>query len=174
MTHALIQLASSLQRTISVASSELRQYDAEIESYRKELDRLILERDTLASYADGCRSAFAPIRRMPTEILADIFNMCSPVEIYGLADDTTPQEEILRLSHRHHLRFSQVGDLIRTHSSCAYTDLTAFLLEDIVSLVQSRNGDPKTVVHDHFRYFRLVPERDSHTHPTFLARVLVD
>ncbi|KAF7354068.1 hypothetical protein MVEN_01094200 [Mycena venus] len=106
-SNALPPETSSLQRMISASPAELERYDSEIERLHKELDRLKSERHTLASYAKGCRSVLAPIRRLPTELLAEIFEMCSPT--YTISDQTTTREEVDRVSKRHLRQLAQVS-----------------------------------------------------------------
>ncbi|KAJ7663093.1 hypothetical protein DFH06DRAFT_1189324 [Mycena polygramma] len=103
----------SFRSTILAAPTELARYDAEIERIQKILAVLVSERTALTTYAEGCRSALSPIRRVPTELwvkifdLCDIFysNLCSPLL------STTPEEEVDRLSNRHLLQLSQVSSL---------------------------------------------------------------
>ncbi|KAJ7601850.1 hypothetical protein DFH06DRAFT_378422 [Mycena polygramma] len=105
---------ASFQATISAAPDELARHDAEIEWLRSVLGKLISDRDELAQYADRCRTVLSPIRRVPTELWATIFDMCSPCAPDGednLSDTTTPEEEVNRLSQWHLLQLSQVSSL---------------------------------------------------------------
>ncbi|KAJ7806925.1 hypothetical protein B0H14DRAFT_3765410, partial [Mycena olivaceomarginata] len=86
-------------------------YDWAINSVQNELNRLSSERRTLASYTDGCRSALSPIRRVPVEVLVEIFDLCLPEGMYQLSEDTTPEEEVDRLSGWHLLQLAQVCSL---------------------------------------------------------------
>ncbi|KAJ7831409.1 hypothetical protein B0H14DRAFT_2277533, partial [Mycena olivaceomarginata] len=70
--------ASSFRTTISAIPAELDRYETEISKTSNHLNRLASERRTLASYADGCRGVFSPVRRLPAELLAEIFSMCFP------------------------------------------------------------------------------------------------
>ncbi|KAJ6551161.1 hypothetical protein B0H19DRAFT_893855, partial [Mycena capillaripes] len=54
----------------------LGRYDAEIERLQNALDLLPVERAALASHFEACRGVFSPIRRLPTELLVQIFEMC--------------------------------------------------------------------------------------------------
>jgi hypothetical protein len=99
---------STFGGTISAAPAELDRYDAEITRLEYHLKRLASERQSLVAYTDGCRSIFSPVRRLPAEILAEIFDMCSPTEIYHVSRHTTPQQEVERLSGRHLLQLAQV------------------------------------------------------------------
>jgi hypothetical protein len=100
---------SSIQTTISATPAELERYDWAINSVQKELNRLSSERRTLASYTDGCQSALSPIRRVPVEVLVEIFDLCLPEGTYQLSEDTTPEEEVDRLSGRHLLQLAQAS-----------------------------------------------------------------
>ncbi|KAJ7652464.1 hypothetical protein DFH06DRAFT_1299657 [Mycena polygramma] len=104
----------SFRSTILAAPTELALYDAEIERIQKILAGLVSERSALATYAEGCRRALSPIRRVPTELWAKIFDLCSPYlfqEVFNLSLSTTPEEEVDRLSNRHLLQLSQVSSL---------------------------------------------------------------
>ncbi|KAJ7744596.1 hypothetical protein B0H16DRAFT_1463099 [Mycena metata] len=50
------------------------------------------EKALLESYADNCRSLFSPARRLPTELLVEIFDLCSP-EFNSVEDTTTVKQE---------------------------------------------------------------------------------
>ncbi|KAJ7339029.1 hypothetical protein DFH08DRAFT_705089 [Mycena albidolilacea] len=85
---------STFGGTISAAPAELDRYDAEITRLEYHLKRLASERQSLVSSTDGCQSIFSPVRRLPAEILAQIFDMCSPIDIYHVSRHTTPQQEV--------------------------------------------------------------------------------
>ncbi|KAJ7496500.1 hypothetical protein FB451DRAFT_197274 [Mycena latifolia] len=99
---------SSFRSFIAEAPAELARYNEEIQRLQEALDALRSERSILESYADGCRSAFSPVRRLPTELLVDIFDMCAPPGADTVSDETTPQEELERLAKTYLLRPSQV------------------------------------------------------------------
>ncbi|KAJ7659165.1 hypothetical protein DFH06DRAFT_1089929 [Mycena polygramma] len=105
----------ALQSTILTAPAELARYDAEIEQLQTVLAKLMSERGALAAYVDGCRSAFSPIRRLPTELLAEIFDICSPYcsapSDHYLSESTTPEQEVDRVSNWHLLQLSQVSSM---------------------------------------------------------------
>ncbi|KAJ7501001.1 hypothetical protein B0H11DRAFT_2224846 [Mycena galericulata] len=65
------QLRRSLRST---APASLLIYDL----LREILNRMVSERAVLAEYSDGCRSLLAPVRRLPTEVLVEIFALCRP------------------------------------------------------------------------------------------------
>ncbi|KAJ7935761.1 hypothetical protein B0H13DRAFT_2261903 [Mycena leptocephala] len=98
------------RRINSAVPADLVLYNAAIERAQKPLDRSISSRDILARYADGCRSILAPIRRLPTELLVDIFEMCCPAS--RLPDATTFKEELNRLGRWHFLQLSECSRFI--------------------------------------------------------------
>ncbi|KAJ7149230.1 hypothetical protein C8R43DRAFT_888252 [Mycena crocata] len=82
----------------------LAQYDDEIERHQKTLQDLIADRSKVQDYVDGCRTVFAPVRRLPPEILGQIFMpFSSPFAVPGDA-----AEELNSLAHLDLLRLSQV------------------------------------------------------------------
>ncbi|KAJ6556638.1 hypothetical protein DFH09DRAFT_923448 [Mycena vulgaris] len=107
-THTVPPDTSHLRRVISAAPYELERHDKEIKRLQKQLKRLLSRRAALASYAHGCRSAFSPIRRLPAELLVEIFEMCSPPSAEDISPDITPSEELHRLAKHHLLQLSQV------------------------------------------------------------------
>ncbi|KAK7043370.1 hypothetical protein R3P38DRAFT_2510638 [Favolaschia claudopus] len=92
---------TGLQTVLSRVPPELALYDAEVE-------RLLCERELLASHLESCRSALAPVHRLPVELLSDIFELCFPAELYQIKDSTTYRQEIDRISHRYLLTFAHV------------------------------------------------------------------
>ncbi|KAJ7189063.1 hypothetical protein C8R46DRAFT_1244485 [Mycena filopes] len=99
---------SSFCRVAEEAPVELARYDAEIERLKESIDQLSSERATLAWYSDGCRSVASPVRRLPTELLAEIFDMCAPEGQDVISDTTTLTEEIERLAKKYLLQLAQV------------------------------------------------------------------
>ncbi|KAK7043355.1 hypothetical protein R3P38DRAFT_2883762 [Favolaschia claudopus] len=95
---------------ISAAALDVDRYDTEIEelSDQKELNRLISERRTLASYIEFCRSALSPIHRLPDELLELIFGWCFPSQAYKISSTVTPAEEVERLSRFYLIELSRV------------------------------------------------------------------
>ncbi|KAF8145768.1 hypothetical protein K438DRAFT_1735266 [Mycena galopus ATCC 62051] len=61
---------SHLESIIASSLANVARYDIEIK-------RLEAERNALQRYCDECRSVYAPVRRLPPEILAEIFSLCS-------------------------------------------------------------------------------------------------
>ncbi|KAK7043404.1 hypothetical protein R3P38DRAFT_3347557 [Favolaschia claudopus] len=99
---------SSVQATIVATPAELDRYNSEMKRVKNELQRLKSERRALLSQFEKCRSVFAPIRRLPGELLTEIFAMCRPKELYDLSKTVTPEEELDRISHLHLRQLAQV------------------------------------------------------------------
>ncbi|KAJ6535322.1 hypothetical protein DFH09DRAFT_1324939 [Mycena vulgaris] len=99
---------SSFHAIIAEAPSELSRYDSEIERLEGAIARVRSEQASLESYTDGCRSLFSPARRLPTELLADIFDMCAPPDTHELSDTTTPEEEVDRVAKIYLLQLARV------------------------------------------------------------------
>ncbi|KAJ7491765.1 hypothetical protein B0H11DRAFT_2007768 [Mycena galericulata] len=65
-----------LPSTISALSDELARYDDEISRLRAQLSTLESDRAALHAHHTACKSVLAPIRRLPTELMAGIFALC--------------------------------------------------------------------------------------------------
>ncbi|KAK7013795.1 hypothetical protein R3P38DRAFT_3003999 [Favolaschia claudopus] len=99
---------SKLQSTMTNAPAEIQHYETEIETLQKEISRLASERTSLESYLNLCRSVLSPVHRLPNEMLADIFDLCVPEELYWISDTITVDDEMNRLAHSHLLQLAQV------------------------------------------------------------------
>ncbi|KAJ7646049.1 hypothetical protein DFH06DRAFT_1096143 [Mycena polygramma] len=99
---------SSFLGVVGGASLALERYDTEIERLQQRLSVLMSDRAKLQSYSDGCRSAFSPIRRLPPELLAEIFGMCDPPGERVLSNNIAPTKEINRLAKKYLLQLSRV------------------------------------------------------------------
>ncbi|KAK7013769.1 hypothetical protein R3P38DRAFT_3003916 [Favolaschia claudopus] len=97
-----------LNRIITAAPFELARYDLPIQTLQRELDRLIDERNILASYASDCRSLLAPVRRLSDELLVEIFDLCRPWGLFEITENITPAQEAARVSQRHLLQLAEV------------------------------------------------------------------
>ncbi|KAJ7922256.1 hypothetical protein B0H13DRAFT_129401 [Mycena leptocephala] len=113
-------LDATLRDVIHKAPVVLERYDAEIETLQNMLSGLVAERSSLAAHFEACRSVFPPIRRLPVELLAEVFEMCSPFndqsslsrdQYSSLPDPNTPGQELDRLAQCHLLVLSQVSSL---------------------------------------------------------------
>ncbi|KAJ7246200.1 hypothetical protein C8J57DRAFT_756820, partial [Mycena rebaudengoi] len=85
---------------------ELSRYNEQVARLQEQLHNLIHDRDSLIYYAAGCGSLFAPTRRVPNELLVQIFAIAS--EPSPISEDTTPQEELSRLGKQDLRYLSQV------------------------------------------------------------------
>ncbi|KAF8200038.1 hypothetical protein K438DRAFT_1759068 [Mycena galopus ATCC 62051] len=56
----------------------LKHLDAEIAVMRKALDKLTEERDALGAYVDAHKTLLSPVRRLPLDIIEEIFMACLP------------------------------------------------------------------------------------------------
>ncbi|KAJ7673660.1 hypothetical protein DFH06DRAFT_1172973 [Mycena polygramma] len=100
---------SYFRSAIVSSASDLARYDDEIHAMQEALSQLISERQILQEYSDGCRSLFAPVRRLPTEILTEIFALCRPtqIQLFNPLEDF-PQDEDERAAQSHLLPLAQV------------------------------------------------------------------
>ncbi|KAJ7189150.1 hypothetical protein C8R46DRAFT_1244697 [Mycena filopes] len=75
---------------------------------RAALETLSAEKSSLESYREECLSVFSPVRRLPTELLAQIFDLCAPstASLVTSADD--PADELERVARKYLLDLSQV------------------------------------------------------------------
>ncbi|KAJ6554835.1 hypothetical protein B0H19DRAFT_1263130 [Mycena capillaripes] len=55
---------------------ELARYDAEVGRIEMILDELLFQRGSLARHVDRYKSVVAPVRRLPPELLIEIFDLC--------------------------------------------------------------------------------------------------
>ncbi|KAJ6556634.1 hypothetical protein DFH09DRAFT_1164863 [Mycena vulgaris] len=65
----------------------------------------------ISSPHDIPESPLTPPHRLPTELLIEIFDLCTPLAVdaeEGLSDTTTPQEEVERVAKNYLLQLSQV------------------------------------------------------------------
>ncbi|KAJ7646254.1 hypothetical protein DFH06DRAFT_575937 [Mycena polygramma] len=117
---------SHFDTVIASSRPEVVRYDTEIQRLQRLLDRMLSERAELLHYIDGCRSLFCPIRRLPTEIITEIFALCSPdpVHLYDPKEEV-PDDMFERGSQLHLLRLSQVS--VRWHDIIAQTSWTITL-----------------------------------------------
>ncbi|KAJ6556850.1 hypothetical protein DFH09DRAFT_1489404 [Mycena vulgaris] len=97
-------------------SPEITRYDTDIETLQELLTSASSQRAALQEYSDGCRSVFAPVRRLPTEILAEILSACAPEPIlfFGSSPGEPPTNNFERLAQMHLVTLSQVCSSWRT------------------------------------------------------------
>ncbi|KAJ7933941.1 hypothetical protein B0H13DRAFT_2650413 [Mycena leptocephala] len=60
-------------------SLQLKHLDDEIASMQKAIDKLTEERDTLSVYVDAHQALTSPIRRLPLDVIEEIFVACIPM-----------------------------------------------------------------------------------------------
>ncbi|KAF7341167.1 F-box domain-containing protein [Mycena venus] len=113
-----LPLPSHLPSTLSSLADRLAQYDVEITSLQKKLDRLRSERAAFQKQYEDCNSLLAPIRRLPSEILVGIFGMCEnpwrPIIDSEDLGSITLATAMSRLAHAPIMILSQV--CVRWHS----------------------------------------------------------
>ncbi|KAJ7134681.1 hypothetical protein C8R44DRAFT_771133 [Mycena epipterygia] len=56
----------------------LKRLDDEIAEMHKALEKLIAQRDTLGAYVEGHKALISPVRRLPLDIIQEIFTACIP------------------------------------------------------------------------------------------------
>ncbi|KAJ7611969.1 hypothetical protein DFH06DRAFT_1243798 [Mycena polygramma] len=100
---------SHLEMIKTAGPVHLVQYDAEIARLNEVIRRVKSERSSLLRYIDRCHSVSSPIRRLPAEILAEIFAFCSPKPgSFYHPEKSIPSDGAERLAQTHLLRLSQV------------------------------------------------------------------
>ncbi|KAJ7146976.1 hypothetical protein C8R44DRAFT_973518 [Mycena epipterygia] len=102
------ETSRTFQHVMAEMPLEIARYDSEIKRLQERLDELKSDREKLQSYAHGCRSVFSPVRRLPPELLIEIFEMCAPPGVHYISETTTPIEELERLAKKYLLQLSQV------------------------------------------------------------------
>ncbi|KAJ7234000.1 hypothetical protein C8J57DRAFT_1381455 [Mycena rebaudengoi] len=67
-----------ISRILLEPSLRLKRLDEEISTVRMTLDKLATERDELGNYVDGYRALISPARRLPHDLVQEIFIACLP------------------------------------------------------------------------------------------------
>ncbi|KAJ6590118.1 hypothetical protein DFH09DRAFT_1425775 [Mycena vulgaris] len=110
----LSHFATHCQLITSSSPAELQQYDAEIIRLKAALEKMEHDRAAVEEYSLLCRSILSPIRRLPSEILIEIFGWLIPgIDTWGIFDhsrdvDSRVVEEKKRLANADLLGISQV------------------------------------------------------------------
>ncbi|KAF7357956.1 hypothetical protein MVEN_00842200 [Mycena venus] len=119
-------------------SQRLKNLDDEIAVMRKALDKLSEERDALSAYVEGHRALMAPIRRLPLDILEEIFVACLP-------------------SHRNCVMSAEEAPVIlgRICSSWRAISLATPRLWSRLHIVEPRSAEPSNPLHTSRRLQRL-------------------
>ncbi|KAJ7432440.1 hypothetical protein B0H11DRAFT_2297560 [Mycena galericulata] len=101
-----------ISSTISALSDELSRYDDEISRLKTQLSTLTADRAALEAYHNDCSSLLSPIRRLPSELLVEIFDLCdrsfTPAFQFDDVPAVTLEIELSRLAHAPLLAVSQV------------------------------------------------------------------
>ncbi|THU88165.1 hypothetical protein K435DRAFT_680403, partial [Dendrothele bispora CBS 962.96] len=92
---------SQIEHEIASSSSDIAKYDAEIETLEGVLEELRKRKSEIQRYSDERRNLLSPIRKVPIEILGEIF--AASCGDNGLLITTVPEGKIsaptLVLSH---------------------------------------------------------------------------
>ncbi|KAJ7230863.1 hypothetical protein B0H12DRAFT_1328413 [Mycena haematopus] len=99
---------STFRTVVDQSPLELERYATEIRRLKETLARVKSDRALLQWYSDGCRSVFAPIRHLPTELLIEIFDLCFPSEEHVVSGSTSATKEENRVAKSYLLRLSRV------------------------------------------------------------------
>ncbi|KAF7375638.1 hypothetical protein MSAN_00452900 [Mycena sanguinolenta] len=67
-----------IQSFLAEPTRRLKSLDAEIADLQKSIDKLIEERDGLKTYVDAHQALISPVRRLPRDIVQEIFLVCLP------------------------------------------------------------------------------------------------
>ncbi|KAJ7624228.1 hypothetical protein DFH06DRAFT_1445861 [Mycena polygramma] len=69
------EVAASFRGVVDEAPREIARYDSAIQRLEETLAHLRSDRESLQAYSNGCRNIFSIIRRFPTELLGEIFDL---------------------------------------------------------------------------------------------------
>ncbi|KAJ7464150.1 hypothetical protein FB451DRAFT_1370494 [Mycena latifolia] len=161
-SNSLPRELSHFESVIASAPADLVRYDAAIERIQKLLDTVISDRETLQEYSDGCHSVLATVRRLPTEILGEIFARCAPepMQLFAFWEHDTIRDNIARVSQLHLRRLSQVcaswhTTIMGTPSLWATIDVDLSYIQasamtqitDLLSLSLQRSANSPLTIH---------------------------
>ncbi|KAJ7633325.1 hypothetical protein DFH06DRAFT_1303425 [Mycena polygramma] len=105
-------MEATVHHVIRTAPAELERYDAEIERLQGLLSRLASERRALVDHSVAFRKVSIPIRRLPVELLTEIFQVSVPSKENTMNPHaSTSGQELDRLAKRSLLELSQVSSL---------------------------------------------------------------
>ncbi|KAJ6532168.1 hypothetical protein DFH09DRAFT_1408826 [Mycena vulgaris] len=139
------QPPANLPSILSILSDELERYDVEMETLRERLSRLAAERVALKDHCDRYQSLLTPIRRLPSETLVEIFDLCGSSFLPGFESHPGSLSIALaRLSRSPLLALSRVctrwhNIVMCTPSLWATIELDGLLWEDPLSLPKLQN-----------------------------------
>ncbi|KAJ7161825.1 hypothetical protein C8R43DRAFT_991535 [Mycena crocata] len=69
---------ADIQALIFESSPQLNSLTDEIAAMQRSIDKLTKERDSLAAYLEAHKALLSPIRRIPLDIIQEIFIACTP------------------------------------------------------------------------------------------------
>ncbi|KAJ7670091.1 hypothetical protein DFH06DRAFT_1468769 [Mycena polygramma] len=114
-----VSVDAGLRDVIDQASAELARYDEEIGRINSILSGIVSGRAALEAHVRECQSVFSPARRLPMELLAEIFEMCLPVyHNHRAQSPATSGAELKRLAGYEVLQLSQVCSRWRQVALC--------------------------------------------------------
>ncbi|KAJ7471087.1 hypothetical protein FB451DRAFT_1135382, partial [Mycena latifolia] len=102
------QPPAHIRAKIFTLSDELARFDVKITKLQEQLDDLRSQRAAFQSHYDDFHGLLSSIRRLPSEILVDIFRFCWNVEPPTDIDDESPLLSLQRLANAPLLVVSQV------------------------------------------------------------------
>ncbi|KAJ7438938.1 hypothetical protein B0H11DRAFT_2103462 [Mycena galericulata] len=151
---------------LSSLSEQLARYDDEVARLKDRMNALLVDRSILQRQYNGCHSLLAPIRRLPSEILGEIFAVNSAA-LWDADIGTSGPRMMDRLVQRPLMNLSQVcarwraivmgtpsfwtqiqldGLLLRTHTTLSRTHPLADQAMKFLQSTLQRGGDlPLTV-----------------------------
>ncbi|KAJ7501083.1 hypothetical protein B0H11DRAFT_2375184 [Mycena galericulata] len=158
---------SVFHAVMAAAPTQLALYDAEIARSRRspagDLQLIVEGRAALQVYVDGCHSIFSPIRRLPPEIMREIFLLCAPAYHDPVRWDwsgRSSKKQLERLAQKHLLLLAGVSSywlrlIMGTPSlwrevEVDFNNNWTGRHMDILSAVLERSG--KTPLHLHVRH----------------------
>ncbi|KAJ7779336.1 hypothetical protein DFH07DRAFT_794726 [Mycena maculata] len=97
-----------LPSLLSSLSEELARYDVEIQGLHDRLNEFTANRAAVQRQYDACHGLLAPVRRLPSEILGEIFALTAEGDSVMGQDVVDPEELMDRLAQRPLLNVSQV------------------------------------------------------------------
>ncbi|KAJ7703888.1 hypothetical protein B0H17DRAFT_38643 [Mycena rosella] len=149
------QPPAQIHSKISELLAELARFDVQIAKLQAELDQLAARRAPFQAHYDDCYGLIAPIRRLPSEILVEIFRLCW---LEPVADVDESALAMKRLANAPLLALSQVCS--RWHTIALGTPALWSVIE-IDSLIWS---EPTVKVDTAMGLLRSVLERGAN-HP---------
>ncbi|KAJ7753800.1 hypothetical protein B0H16DRAFT_1459273 [Mycena metata] len=136
-------------RQIAPTLAKVAEYDVEIAKLQAILTRMGGDRSVLQYHADACDSVSAPIRRLPNEMLLEIFDSCSPLQHPTYYDDwkeyhnEEPSSKIQRPTPRYRYLLQLAQVCASWHGLImGLPALWAKIEVDFTSLISQTNSKP--------------------------------